>query len=146
MGLPGGFLGRLPWPLIKTGLSLIKDLLKSLGKSVLMSLGLTAAAAATDATIFDKNFWLGTTALIISNEEINDIKKIVKSVEESGLLIKGISETVKCKAKKEKGRFLIMLLDTLGASLLGNLLTGNGKIRSSEGTMRAGQYVTSSFN
>ena len=78
-------------------------------------------------------------ALIISNEEMNDIMKIVKSLEESGLLIKGVSQTIKNEAKEQKGGFLGMLLGTLDASLLGNLLTGKGKIRAGEGTVRAGQ-------
>ena len=73
-------------------------------------------------------FGSGTTTLIILNEEVNDIMKIVKSLEESGFLIKGVSETIKNEAKKQKGRFLSMLLGTLGASLLGNQLTGKGAI------------------
>ena len=70
---------------------------------------------------------------------MNDIMKIIKSFEESGLLIKGVSETIKNEAKEQKGGFLGMLLDILGASILGNLLTsqGRGTIR---GTIRAGQY------
>ena len=68
-------------------------------------------------------FGLGTTTLIISNEEVNDIMKIVKFLEESGLLIKGVSETIQNEAREQKVRFLTMLLGTLGASLLGNLLT-----------------------
>ena len=79
------------------------------------------------------------TTLIISNEEMNDIMKIVKSLEESGLLIKGVSETIKNEAKEQKGGFVEMLLGTLGASLLGNLLTGKAKIRAGEGAIRAGQ-------
>ena len=69
---------------------------------------------------------------------MNNIMKIIKSFEESGLLIKGVSETIKNEAKEEKGGFLGMLLDILGASILGNLLTsqGRGTIR---GTIRAGQ-------
>ena len=70
---------------------------------------------------------------------MNDITKIVKSLEESGLLIKGNSKTIKNEAKELKGGFLGMLLSTLGASLLGNLLTGKGTIRVGEGTFRAGQ-------
>ena len=54
---------------------------------------------------------------------------IVKSLEQSGLLIKGISETIKNEAKEQKGGFLSMLLGTLGASLLGNLLAAKGTIR-----------------
>ena len=65
----------------------------------------------------------GTTTLIISNDEMNDIIKIVKSLEDSGVLLKGVSETIQHEAKEQKGGFLSMLLGTLGASLLGNLLT-----------------------
>ena len=64
------------------------------------------------------------TSLIISNEKINDILKIVKSLQESALLIKGVSRTIKNEATEQKGGFLRMLLGTLGASLSGNLLTG----------------------
>ena len=80
------------------------------------------------------------TTLIISNEEMNDIMKIVKSLEESGLLIKGVSETIKNEAKEQKEGFVEMLLGTLGASLLGNLLTGKAKIRAVEGAIRAGLH------
>ena len=79
------------------------------------------------------------TTLIISNEEMNGIMKIVKSLEESGLLIKDASETIKNEAKEKKGVFLSMLLGTLGASLLGHLLTGKGTIRATEDTLRAAQ-------
>ena len=65
--------------------------------------------------------------------------KIVKSLEESGLLIKGISETNENKAKVQKGRFLSILLGTLAASTLGKALAGRGVIRAGEGTIRAGQ-------
>ena len=121
-----GFLGRLLGPLLKTGLPLIGHLLKPFAKSVLMSLGLTTPASATNAAIYKKMFGLGVSTLIILDEEMNDIMKITKSLEESGLLIKGISETIKYKAKEQKGGFLGMLLDTLSTSLLGNLLTGRG--------------------
>ena len=67
-----------------------------------------------------------TRTLIISNNEIEDIIKIVKSLEDSGLLLKGITETVQNEVKKQKGEFLSMLLGTLGARLLGNILTGRG--------------------
>ena len=74
----GGFLGRLLGPLLKTGLPLMKNVLKPLVKSILISLGLTAVAAAADATIHQKIFGSGMTTLIISNEEINYLMKIVK--------------------------------------------------------------------
>ena len=83
-------------------------------------------------------FGFGTTTLIISNEEINDIVKIVKSLEESGLLIKGVSETIKNKAKEQKGGFLNMLLGTLSVSLSESLLTGKDTITADEETIRAG--------
>ena len=124
----GGFLG----PLLKTGLPLIGIVLKPLAERVLIPLGLIAAALATDAAIHKKMFRSGFTILRISNEEMNDILKIVKSLEESGLLIKSVSETIKNEAKEQKGGFLGMLLGTLGASLLGNLLTGKGTIRAGE--------------
>ena len=87
------------------------------------------------------------TTLIISNDEIGDTIKIVKFLEDSGLLLKGVTETVQNEVKKQKGGFLSMLLGTLGASLLGNLLTGKGIYRegkgkginrTSEGVLRAG--------
>ena len=126
----GGFLGRLLGPLLKTGLPLIKNVIKPLAKSVLIPLGLTAAASAADAGIHKKILGSGNMAtLIISNDEIEDIIKTVKSLEDSGLLLKGVTETVQNEVKKQKGGFLIMLLGTLGASFLGNLLTGRGIYR-----------------
>ena len=88
--------------------------------------GLTAAASAADARIHKKFLGSGNTTLIISNDEIEDIVKIVKSLEDSGLLLKGLTETIQNEVKEEKGEFLSMLLGTLGSSLLGNLLTGKG--------------------
>ena len=78
------------------------------------------------------------TTLVISNEEMNDIIKTVKSFEESGLLIKGVRKTIENEAKEQKEGFLGMLLGTLCATLLGNLLTGKSTIRADEGTIRAG--------
>ena len=79
------------------------------------------------------------TKLIISSEEMNDMMKAVKSLEESGLLTKRLSETIKNESEEQKGGFLSILLGTLSASLLGNLLKGKGTIRASEDTIRAGQ-------
>ena len=118
---------------------LIGNVLQPFAKIVLIPLRLTAAASATNAAIHKKMFGSSTTTLILSNEEIIDIIGIVKSLEQSGLLIKGVRETIKNKAKERKGGFLSMLLETLGASLLGNLLTGKGTIRAGEVTVRAGQ-------
>ena len=134
-----GFWGRLLGPLLKTGLPLMANVLKPLAKSILIQLGLTSAASATDVAIHKKMFGSGFT-LTISNKEMNIIK-IVKSLEESGLLIKGVSETIKNEAKEQKGEFLGMLLETLGASLLGNLLTSKDTIRAGKGTIRAGENL-----
>ena len=90
----GRFLNFLR-PLMTTSLPLMKNLLTPLGKSVLVPLGLTAAASATDAAIKKKMLGRETTALIISNDETNDIMKIVN--EHSGLLIKGVIKTINNK-------------------------------------------------
>ena len=80
----------------------MKIVLKPLAKSVLIPLGLTGVASATDTAIQKKkqDFESGTTTSVFSNEDLNDIMKIVKSLKESGLLIKGVSETIKNKAKE----------------------------------------------
>ena len=88
IGQSAGFLGRLLGPLLETGLPLIGNTLKQLGKRVLIPLGLTAAGSATDAAIHKKMLGSGTAKLIISKKEKKDITEIVKSLEESGLLIK----------------------------------------------------------
>ena len=137
----GGFLGKLLGLLLKTGLPLIKNVIKPLAKSVLIPLGLTAAASAADAGIHKKILGLGNrhsssashTTLIISNNEIADIIKIIKSLEDSGLLLKEVTETVQNEVKEQKGGFLSMLLGTLDASLLGKLLTGKGIYRAGKG-------------
>ena len=135
----GGFLGRLLGPLLKTGLPLIKSVIQPLAKSVSISLGLTAATSAADAGIHKKILGSGhNTTLIISNDEMKDIFKIDKSLEDSGLLLKGVSETIKNEAKEQKGRFLSMLLSTLGAGLLGDMLLGKGVIRAGEGATTGG--------
>ena len=76
-------------------------------------------------------FGPGFITIVISNEEMNDIMKIVKSLEESGLLIKGVSEAIKNEAKEQKGGYIGILLETLGAILLGNLLTGKEVVATS---------------
>ena len=100
IGHSGEFLGRLLGSILKTELPLMKNVFEPLAKSVLMQSGLTAVAAAPDSAVHKKMFVKSTTTLIISNEEINDIMKIVKSLEESGLLIaiKGVSKTIKNEA------------------------------------------------
>ena len=98
----GGVLGRLFGPLLKTGLSLIKNVIKPLAKSLLIPLGLTSAASASaDAGIHKKSGHNSNNiTLIISNDEINDIIKIVKSLEDSGLLLKGVTETIQNELKE----------------------------------------------
>ena len=128
---------------------LIGNVIKPLAKSVSIPLGLTAAASATDAAIHNKMLRSGArplnlasrTTLIISNEEMQDIMKIVKCLGKSGLLIKGVSETIQNQGTEKKEGFLRMLLGTLAASLLGNLLKGKGAIgnMSGEGTIRAAE-------
>ena len=99
IGESGGFLGRLLGPLLKTGSLFLGNILKPLAQSVLLPLGLTAAAAAaaTDAAIHRKMIGSGFTTLIIYNEEMNDIMEKVKSIEDSGLLIKQLVKQLKTK-------------------------------------------------
>ena len=112
----------------------MKNILTPLAKSLLVPLRLTAAAAVTDSAIFKKMFRFGRPSdlasrnrtLKVLNKEIIDIIKIAESFEESGLLIKGVSETIENEAKRQKGGFFGILLGTLGASLLGDLLAGKG--------------------
>ena len=128
----GGFL-RFLAPLLKSGLPLLKSVIKPLGM-----LGVTAAASTTDAAINKIIPWSGTTTLIVSNDEMKDILNIVKSLGHSEILLKGVSETIKDEAKEQKGGFLSMLLGTLGASLLGNMLADKGVIIAGKETIRAG--------
>ena len=133
----GGFLenllGKLAGPLMKVAMPLAKN--------VLAPLGITAAMSAIDGSIKKKMFGSGTTTLIISNDEMDDILKIVKSLEDSNVLLKGVSETIQHEAKEQRGGFLSMLIGTLGASLLGDILSkgssGKGVIRAGEGTNKA---------
>ena len=135
----GGFLGRLLGPLLKTGLPLMKSVITPLAKSVLIPLGLTAAASAADAGIHKKILGSRNTTLMISNKDMEDLIKIVKSLEDSGFLLRGVTESVQNEVKEQKGGFLSMSLGTLGATLLGNLLTGKGIHRAGEGSVRAGE-------
>ena len=141
----GGFLGKILGPLLRTGLPLMKSVIKPLAKSVLVPLGLTAAASAADAGIHKKILGSGSdhnnTILIISKD--------------SGVLLKGVSETIQNEAKEQRGGFLSMLLGILGASLPGDILSkglsGQGVIRAGEGAIRAGygskkSLTNASFN
>ena len=82
------------------------------------------------------------TTLIIANEDMDDIMKIIEALENSGILLNGVTKTIKNETKEQKGGFLSMLLSTLGASLLGYLLSGGkGIVRSGEGIVRAGEGI-----
>ena len=124
-GFLGSLLGKLAGPLMKVAIPLAKN--------VSAPLGITAAASAIDAGIQKKLHGSGRATLIISNEEMNYIMKIVQAPEDSNILLKGVSKTIKTETKKQKGGFLSTLLGTLDASLLGNLLTGKGIIRAGSG-------------
>ena len=133
-GFLGNLLGKLAGPLLKVAMPSPKNLLAPLG--------LSAAMSAIDGSIKKKMFGSGATTLIISNDEMDDILKIVKSLENSGVLLKEVSETIQHEAKEQRGGFLGMLLGTLGASLLSDVslkgLSGKGVTKAGEGTIRAG--------
>ena len=135
-GFLGSLLSKLADPLMKVAIPLAKN--------VLAPLGITAAASEIDAGIQKEIHGSGTTTLIISTEEMKNIIKIVQALEDSNILLKGVNKTIKNEIKEQKGRFLSMLLGTLGASLLGNLLDGKGIVRAGsrnkkgKGIVRAG--------
>ena len=110
----------MTWSITKKRITINKNKIKSLAKSVLILLGLTEAASAADIGIHKKILGSGnnhpsSTTLIISNDEMENIMKIVKSLEDSGLVLKRVTETVQNEVKKQKEGFLSMLLGTLGA-------------------------------
>ena len=121
----GGFLGsllsKLAGPLMKVAIPLEKN--------VLAPSGISGAASAIDAAIQEKIHGSGTTTLIISNKEMNGIMKIVQFLEDSNIFLKGVTKTIKNETKEQKGGFLSILLGTLGASLLGNLLVAKEIVR-----------------
>ena len=127
-GFSGSLLSKLANPLMKVAIPLAKN--------VLGPLGITAAASAIDAGIQKKIHGSGTTTLLISNEEMNDIMKIVQGLEDFNILLKGVTKTIKNETKEEEGGFLSILLGTLGASLLGNLLSGIGIVRTGSGNKK----------
>ena len=144
---PGGSLGALLSKLA----GLLMKVTVPLAKYFLAPLGITAAGSAIDAEIQKKIHGSGTTTLTISNEEMNDIMKIVQALEDSSILLKGLAKTIKNETKEQKGGFLSITLGTLGASLLGNLLTGKRIVRAGnrnkkgKGTLRAGYVNTIDF-
>ena len=130
----GGFLdkllSKLAGPLMKVPLPLVKN--------VLAPSGLTAAMSAIDGGI-QKKIHGSWVKLITEQEDMNDIMKIIEALKNSSILLKGVSKTIENETKEQRGRFLSMLLGTLGASLLGNLLTGGkGIMRAGDGIVREG--------
>ena len=115
----------------------MNNVIKSLDKIVSIPLGLTAAASSADAGIHKITLGSRAATLITSNEEMEDIMKILKSLEDSGLLLKSVSEIIQTETKEQKGEFLSMILSTLGASLLGNMVTDKRLNRAVEGKIRA---------
>ena len=124
----GKLLSKLAGPLMKVAMPLAKD--------VIAPLGLTAAMSAVDGSIQKKIHGSGVK-LIIEQEDMNDIMKIIEALENSGIVLKGVTKTIENETKEQRGEFLSMLLGTLGASLLGNLLTGKGIMRAGDGIVRA---------
>ena len=122
-------------------LPLLKNVLTPLAKYILVPLGLTAVASATNVAIQKKIFVSRTATLVFSNEEVNDIMKIVKSLEESGLLTEGVSQTGENEIMEEKGSFLSMLAAMLAATLLGSALTGIGVVKGADGVIQADEGV-----
>ena len=137
----GGNLGRLLMSFLP---KLIKPAI-AIGKNILGPLRLGAAMSAKDAAIQKKMYGSGMTTLIIHNDDLNDSIKIFTALEEHDILLKGTSKTIKNNTKKQEGGFLSMLLGTLGASLLGNLLTGKGMCRTGKGMNRTGQGLKKKF-
>ena len=137
----GGFLGsllsKLAGPLMKVTVPLAKN--------ILAPLGITAAASVIDAEIQKKIHSSGTIVLIISNKEMSGIMKIVQALEDSNVLLKGVTKTIKNKIKEQKEGFLSILLDTLGASLLGNILAGKGILRAGSGNKKGKEIVRVGF-
>ena len=116
-----------------------------LAKNILPPSGIAAAASAIDAGIQKKIHGSGTTTLIISNEEMNDIMKIVQALEDSNSLLKRITKKIKNESKEQKGGFLSMLLGTLGASFLGNMLARKGIVRTGSKNRKGKRIVRAGY-
>ena len=97
--------------------------------------------------VFKKRYMARESKLIIEQEDMNDIMKIIEALENPGILLKGVSKTIENETKERRGGFLSMLLGTLGARLLGNLLTaGKGIMRAGDGIVRAGSGSKKNLN
>ena len=114
-------------------------------KSILAPLGITATASAIDAGFQKKTHGSGTTALIISNKEMNDIIKIVQALGDSNNLLKGVIKTIKNETQEQKAEFSGMLSGTLGASLFGNMLEGKGIARPGYGNKKRKAIVRAGY-
>ena len=119
----GSLLSKLAGPLMNVAVLLAKNILAPLA----------ITGAAIDAEIQKKRYASGTTRLIVLNEEMNEIMKIVQVLEHSNILFKGLTERVKNETKEQKGGFLRTLVDSLGSILLGNSLSGKGIVRAGSG-------------
>ena len=139
----GGFLGsllsKLEGPLMKVAVPLAKN--------ILAPFGITAAASAIDSGIHKKIYihGSGTTTLIISNKEMHDIMKIVQALEDSNILLKRVTKTIRKETKEQKGGFLGMLLGNFGVSLLGNMLAGKVIVRADFGNKKGKGIVRAGY-
>ena len=107
-----------------------------LAKHFLASFGIKEAASAIDTGIQKKLHGSRTTTLKISNKEMNDRRKIVQALEDYNILLKGVTKTIKNETKEQKGAFFSMLLSTLGANLLGNLVAETGIVTADSGNKK----------
>ena len=137
----GSLLSKLEGPLMKVAVPLARN--------ILAPLGITAAASAIDSGIQKKKLkkihGSGTTTLIISNEEMHDIMKIVQALEDSNILLKRVTKTIRKETKEEKGGFLGMLLGNFGVSLLGNMLAGKVIVRADFGNKKGKGIVRAGY-
>ena len=136
-GSLGSLLSKLAGPFMKVDVTLAKN--------ILAPLGITATALAIDAGIQKKIHGSGTTTLIISNEEMNDIMKNAQALEDSTIFLKGVTKTVKNETKEQKGGFLGTLVGTLGSLLLGNFLSGKGIVRAGSGNKKGKGIVRAGY-
>ena len=137
----GGFSGSLLSKLAGPSMQVVVPL----AKNILAPLAIIAGASAIDAEIKKKIHGSGTTSLIISNKEINDIMKIVQAPEDSNILLKGVTKTINSETKGQKEGFLSMLLGTLGVILLGNFSSGKGIVRADSGNKKGKGIIRAGY-
>ena len=143
--MSGGFLGSLLSVLVGP----LTEVAVPLAKNNFAQLGITATAPAIHvgihAGIQKKIHRSGTATLRFPNKEMNDIMKIVQALEDCNILMKGITETIENETKEQKGRFLRMLLSTLGVSLFENMLTGKGMLRVGYGNEKGKEVLRTGY-